>query len=384
MSKSCALEISEVPNTTARQVPFFPYSRVFTDNEQLFIDIFRRVGSRGAFILQEDLARFEANLAAFLGANHALGVGNATDGLLMALRVAGLSAGDEVVLSSHTMVATAAAVHFAGGIPIPVECGLDHLIDPAAVASAITPRTRLIMPTQLNGRTCDMDRLQAIADRHGLEIVEDAAQALGSKFKGRAAGTFGIAGVISFYPAKVLGCFGDGGAVITDDDERREKLSQLRDHGRDSTGAVASWGLNSRLDNVQAAILDFQLARYEHVIERRRKIATLYTDRLAEVAEVTLPPAPNSDPEHFDIYQNYEIEADRRDSLKQYLKNNGIGTLIQWGGQAIHHLKNLGFTQHLPYTDGLFERLLMLPMNMSLSNDDVHYVCDHIRGFYGR
>jgi dTDP-4-amino-4,6-dideoxygalactose transaminase len=384
MPKSNALEFTDSPSTTARRVPFFPYASVFTGNEQPFVDIFRSVGSRGAFILQDDLARFEINLAAFLGANHALGVGNATDGLHFALRAAGISPGDEVILASHTMVATAAAVHFAGGIPVPVECGLDHLIDPEAVAAAVTPRTRFLLPTQLNGRTCDMDRLRAIADQHGLLIVEDAAQALGSKFKGRSAGTFGVAAAISFYPAKVLGCFGDGGAVITNDGEICEKLSQLRDHGRDSSGNIVSWGMNSRLDNLQAAILDFQLARYDQVMARRRGIAANYTEQLGGVHEVVLPPAPDSDPDHFDIYQNYEIEAERRDELKAYLKENGIGTLIQWGGQAIHHLKNLGFTQSLPFTDRLFERLLMLPMNMSITGDDVAHICDHVRRFYGK
>src|ERR1039457_312173 len=262
---------------TGLTVPFFAYPDVFGKHAEQYLEIVKEVGSRGAFILQEDLARFESNLAAFLGANHALGVGNATDGLTFALRAAGIRPGDEVVLSSHTMVATAAAVHFAGGVPVPVECGPDHLIDPEAAAAAVTSRTRFLMPTQLNGRTCNMDRLQAIADKHGLLIVEDAAQALGSRFKGRAAGTFGIAAAISFYPAKVLGCFGDGGAVITNDGAVNERLSQLRDHGRDSSGAIVSWGLNSRLDNVQAAILDFQLASYAEVMQRRRKIAAMYT-----------------------------------------------------------------------------------------------------------
>jgi dTDP-4-amino-4,6-dideoxygalactose transaminase len=282
------------------------------------------------------------------------------------------------------MVATAAAVHFAGGVPVPVECGSDHLIDPDAAAAAITPRTRFLMPTQLNGRTCNMDRLQAIADQHGLLIVEDAAQALGSKFKGRAAGTFGIAAAISFYPAKVLGCFGDGGAVITNDSAVNERLSQFRDHGRASTGEIVSWGMNSRLDNLQAALLDFQLTAYAEVMQRRREIAAMYTELLSDVPEVTLPPAPNSDPDHFDIFQNYEIEAERRDELKQHLKDNGIGTLIQWGGQAIHHLTSLGFNQTLPYTDGLFGRMLMLPMNMFVSDDDVQYISEHVRRFYGR
>ena len=228
-----------------RSVPFFNYPSVFTAHEEEFIALFRETGRRGAFILQQHLADFEQNLAAYLGARHALGVGNATDGLLYALRAAGIGAGDEVILSSHTMVATAAAVHFAGATPIPVDCGDDHLIDPCAVDAAVTSATRAILPTQLNGRTCDMDILQGIADRHGLVIIEDAAQALGSKFKGRAAGTFGAAAAISFYPAKVLGCFGDGGAVITNAAAVHDKVHQLRDHGRNAEGRIVSWGLNS-------------------------------------------------------------------------------------------------------------------------------------------
>jgi len=367
-----------------QHVPFFVYPDVFRSQEEDILRIIQDVGRRGAFIMQRDLADFERHLAQFLSAHHALGVGNATDGLIIALRAAGLNPGDEVILSSHTMIATAAAIHFANGTPVPVECGPDHLMDPAAVESAITSRTRVIMPTQLNGRTCNMNALQAIADKHGLMIVEDAAQALGSRFRGRCAGTFGIAAAISFYPAKVLGCFGDGGAVITQSDEVFNRAYQLRDHGRNQAGQIVCWGLNSRLDNLQAAILDYGLGKYEAVMTRRRQVAAMYQEQLGDVAELVLPPAPDSDSDHYDIYQNYEIEAERRDQLKQYLKDHGIGTLIQWGGEAVHQLKALGFTQQLPYTDYLFSRMLMLPMNMALSDDDVAYVCERVRRFYGR
>jgi dTDP-4-amino-4,6-dideoxygalactose transaminase len=366
-----------------KHVPFFNYGFLFGSNEAEILKVVTDAGRRGAFILQQDLADFERHLAEFVGARRSLGVGNATDGLHFAVRAAGIGPGDEVILSSHTMIATAAAVHFAGATVIPVECGADHLIDADAVDAAITPRTRAIMPTQLNGRTCDMAALGAIARKHGLVIIEDAAQALGSRFKGQCAGTFGLAAAISFYPAKVLGCLGDGGAAITNDDVIYERIFQLRDHGRSTDGAIASWGLNSRLDNLQAALLDFQLKKYETVMHRRRALAGLYTERLKDVAEIVLPPAPDSDPDHFDIYQNYEIEAERRDDLKEYLKKNGIGTLIQWGGQAVHQLKALGFTQNLPKTDLLFQRMLMLPMNMALSDEDLDYVCENIRAFYG-
>lgn len=363
-------------------VPFFNYPYVFTSCEEDFVSIFRDVGQRGAFIMQRDLRDFEQHLAEYTGARYALGVANATDGLHIALRAAGIGPGDEVIFCSHTMVATAAAIHFAGGVPVPVECRADHLIDPTSVEAAITPQTKIIMPTQLNGRTCDMDALQSIANKHNLLIVEDAAQALGSCFKGKQAGTFGIASAISFYPAKTLGGLGDGGAVLTNDDQVYRNLVLLRDHGRDEEGDVVMWGLNIRLDNLQAAILDYKLARYGDEIGRRRELAALYQKHLNDIPELTLPPAPDSDPDHFDIYQNYEIEAERRDELRAYLKENGVGTLIQWGGKAVHQFKKLGFDVSLPYTERMFTRCLMLPLNRSLSDEDALYTCEVIHRFY--
>jgi dTDP-4-amino-4,6-dideoxygalactose transaminase len=296
---------------TTRLVPYFNYPHVFSSHEEEFISIFQDVGRRGAFIMQKDLRDFEQHLAEYTGAKYALGVANATDGLHFSVRAAGIGSGDEVIFCSHTMTATAAAIHFAGAIPVPVECGADHLIDPESVKAAITSRTKAIMPTQLNGRTCDMDALQAIADEHGLLIIEDAAQGLGSKYKGKDAGTFGLASAISFYPAKNLGCLGDGGAVVTNDDDMYHTLMLLRDHGRNEHGEVEMWGLNSRLDNLQAAILDYRLARYDNEeVARRRQIASMYQELLGDVKELVLAPAPDSDPDHFDIYQNYEIEAE--------------------------------------------------------------------------
>lgn len=366
-----------------RDVPFFNYRKAFTEFEEDFVSIFRDVMHRGAFIMQRDLVDFEKRLAEYCGVKHAIGVANATDGLLYAWRAAGLQAGDEVIFPSHTMVASPAAIHFAGGVPVPVDCGDDHLIDPDAIEAAVTSKTRAICPVQLNGRTANMDKIQAIADKHGLFILEDSAQGLGSKFKGKAAGTFGKAGVFSFYPAKILGCFGDGGAVITNDDEIARQLLLIRDHGRNHDGDVEMWGMNTRLDNLQAAILDFQFKDYQTIIDRRRAIAAHYQTLLGDLEQLTLPPAPVTDGDHYDAYQNYEIEADRRDDLKLFLRENGIGTLIQWGGKAVHQFAKLGFNVSLPRTERLFERCLMLPMNMTLTDEDVAYVAAVIRRFYG-
>lgn len=367
-----------------REIPFFNYRGAFGSIEAELMATITDVIHRGAFIMQRDLTEFEAAVAKYLGVKHAFGVGNATDGLMLSFRAAGLQPGDEVIFPSHTMVASPASVHFAGGVPVPVDIGSDHMIDPAAIEAAITKKTRFIMPVQVNGRTCDMDAIEAIAGTHGLRIVEDAAQALGSKFRGRFAGTFGVAASFSFYPAKVLGCLGDGGLVTTNDDAVADRVHQLRDHGRDRNGDVVSWGMNSRLDNIQAAVLHLQFRDYQSIIDHRRAVARAYQAVLGGVPEVVLPPAPDADARHFDVYQNYELEADRRDALKAHLRERGIGTLIQWGGKAVHQFGHLGITASLPVTDRFFTRCLMLPMNMMVTTDDAEYVGGVIRAFYGR
>jgi dTDP-4-amino-4,6-dideoxygalactose transaminase len=369
---------------TGRKIPFFDYPALFAELEPEIMSTVREVFARGAYIMQSDLAGFESELAAYVGVKHAIGVADGTMGLLLPLLALELKPGDEVLVPSHTFVASAAAIHHAGGTPVLVDCGPDHLIDPASVRRKLGPRTRGIMPVQLNGRTADMAEIGAIAREHGLFIVEDSCQALGSKFQGRCAGTFGIAGSFSFYPSKTLGCFGDGGAVITNDDAMAERVRTLRDHGRGHDGNVSVWGYNSRLDNVQAAILRIKLNRYDDYVARRRAIAALYQQRLQSCRGLLLPPAPGSQPDHFDVFQNYEIEADNRDALRAHLETRGVKTIIQWGGKVLHQFPKLGLGAPLPYAERMSHRFMLLPLNTALSDDDVHYVCDAIEDFYSR
>jgi dTDP-4-amino-4,6-dideoxygalactose transaminase len=370
--------------TTTLSIPFFPYANLFRAQEEELMAVMADVCRRGAYIMQKDCREFEQNLAAFMGVRHAFGVANGTDALIIGLKAVGIGPGDEVILPSHTYIATAGAVHMVGATPVLAECGPDHMLDAADAEQRITPRTRAIMPVQVNGRTCDMDALAAVAVRHGLHIVEDAAQGLGSRFNGRSAGTFGLFGTISFYPAKLLGCFGDGGAIVTNDDAIAEQVALLRDHGRNDAGRVVAWGYNSRLDNLQAALLNHKLKSFPRDIERRRAIAALYQAGLGDLPEIVLPPAPGTDPRHFDVYQNYELEADRRDQLKAYLEAEGVRTIIQWAGTPVHQFSELGFTVQLPKTDRFFTRCLMLPMNMALSDEEVSYIVATIRRFYGK
>ncbi|MBN8551227.1 MAG: DegT/DnrJ/EryC1/StrS family aminotransferase, partial [Deltaproteobacteria bacterium] len=338
------------------KVPFFNYQALFRADEPALTAIFKDVCERGAYIAQRELSDFEEALARFCGVRFAVGVADGTDAIIIALKAAGIGPGDEVIVASHTMVATAAAVAFVGATPVLVDCGRDHMMDISSARAAITTRTKALLPTQLNGRCCNMEALGALASEHGLIILEDAAQALGAKFKGRDAGTFGVAGTISFYPAKTLGCFGDGGAIFCNDESVHRTIKLLRDHGRDERGEVVCWGLNSRLDNLQAAILLHKLKSYPQAIQRRREIAAMYQRLLGDLEQVQLPPGPDSDERYFDIYQNYEIEAEQRDQLRTFLSENGIGTLVQWGGKAVHQWSGLGFKISLPYTERMFQR----------------------------
>ena len=339
---------------------------------------------RGAYIMQKECHDFDVNLAKFMGVKYAFGVANGTDAIIIGLKAVGIGLGDEVILPSHTYIATAASVHMVGAMPVLAECGSDHMLDAADVEKRITAKTKAIMPVQVNGRTCDMDALQALADKHDLMIVEDAAQGLGSKFKGRCAGTFGKFGTISFYPAKLLGCFGDGGAIVTNDDEIARQIILLKDHGRNEGGRVVAWGYNSRLDNIQAAVLDHKLKDYPQAIDRRRAVAARYQAGLGDLPKLALPPSPSADERHFDVYQNYELEADRRDELRTYLDRHGIKTIIQWAGTPVHQFTELGFTVELPKTDQFFKRCMMLPMNAAVTDDEVDYIVKTIRSFYGR
>jgi len=368
---------------TMKNIPFFNYPALFEQRKDEYLSIVQDVLSRGAYIMQQDLIDFENDLAKYLGVKHAIGVADGTMALLTSLMAAGIGEGDEVIVPSHTFIASAAAIHHSGAKPILADCKEDHLIDPDSISKLITSKTKAIMPVQLNGRVADMDAINKIAVKHNLVIIEDSCQALGAKYKDQFAGTFGLTGTFSFFPAKTLGCFGDGGAVVTNSDEVAEKIRMIRDHGRDpSDGKVKIFGFNSRLDNLQAAILGFKLKYYDEDVDRRRQIAALYHTHLNTVKQILLPPAPDSQVNHFDVFQNYEIEAQQRDKLKAFLADNGIGTLIQWGGKAVHQFTKLGFDQVLPFTEEVFTRLLVLPLNMSITDAEVNYVAEKIIAFY--
>jgi len=364
------------------KVPFIDYPRHYHRLEGEIDAAIKEVLSRGDLILRDQVRQFERNMASFLGVDYAVGVNSCTDAMHLSLRAAGLGQGDEVITVAHTFVATVAVIVHCGATPVLVDVGDDFNMDVEQLEEAISPRTKAILPVHLNGRCCNMEKLMDIASKHNLIVVEDAAQALGATFDGKKAGTFGLAGCFSFYPAKLLGAAGDAGIVVTDDKELAEKIRLFRDHGRETKEDIAFFGFNSRLDNLQAAVLNVKFNYVAKWIERRRELATIYHRGLSDLLGLRLPPPPGSDGRYFDVFTNYVVRAQERDKLVTYLNERGIEVLVSWP-KPLHHQQALGLGHfHLPETERISKEVVSLPLNTEISDEQVEFVIESIRNFY--
>jgi len=365
-------------------IPFFDYPQQFMGNELKYMEIIRKTLQEGAYILGDDLKQFEKNLARFVGTEYAVGVNNCTDALLISLYAAGIGAGDEVISVSHTFVATIEVIKFLGAIPVLVDIADDHNMDVDLIEPLITEKTKAIIPVHLNGSICsNIEKLQFIAEKYNLVIIEDAAQSLGALYKKKGAGSFGLAGCFSFYPAKLLGTFGDAGAIVTDDFNFYKYVKMIRNHGRGDDGYINCWGINSRMDNIHAAILDYKLTLLKTSITRRREIAGMYFEGLSDTNELLLPFPPDGDDDRYNVYQNYEIEAEERDELVYYLSEKGIQTMLPWGGNGVHQFYTLNMGNYnLIKTEELFKKVVMLPLYPELQNNQINYIITSIRDYY--
>ena len=318
--------------------------------------------AKGDLVLRQQLRDFEQHLAEFVGTKYAVGVNSCYHALHFSLLASGVGPGDEVITVAHTFVATVSAIVHAGAKPVLVDVRENYNMDPAAFEAAITSRTKAVIPVHLNGRVCEMDRIMAVAQKHGLVVIEDAAQALGAAFAGKRAGSFGLAGCFSFYPFKALGGLGDGGAVTTDDPEVARFVTLVRFNGEDrQTGEFHHHGYTAVLDNVQAAVLDVKLRHLEDWIKHRRTIANLYREGLEGSEGLWLPHF--EDDRHFDSYQNYVIRTECRDQLRQYLMEEGVETLVHWPKPMWEHrglhLENPGMAE----TESICREVISLPMS---------------------
>ena len=334
----------------------------------------QRVLERGWYILGPEVEAFEAAFARYHGVAHAIGVGNGTDAIELALRAGGIGHGDEVITVAHTAVATVCAIERTGATPVLVDIDpITYTMNPAAVQAAVTPHTRAVVPVHLYGHPADMTSLGGLAERHRLLLVEDCAQAHGARYDGRLVGTMGQMGAFSFYPTKNLGAYGDGGAIITNDNQVAERLRRLRNYGQTSRYHHLDRGVNSRLDEMQAAILAVKLPRLNKHNAERRRLAVCYGQHLRGMA------LPHADAHVHHVYHLYVVRHPQRDRLQETLGRRGIGTLIHYPVPI--HLQpayaDLGCGPgSLPVTERIAGEILSLPMYVGLSTSDIETIAN--------
>jgi dTDP-4-amino-4,6-dideoxygalactose transaminase len=362
-----------------KAVPFLDLSRLHQSIREPLDAAYRRVIDSGNFIMGPELEAFEAEFAQYCEVKHCIGVGNGLEALHLLLQAYEIGPGDEVIVPSNTFIATWLAVSECGAIPVPVEPDVNtHNIDPALIANAITNRTRAIIPVHLYGQAADMDSINALAAKHGLIVIEDAAQAQGARYKGRRTGALGHAAGTSFYPGKNLGALGDGGAVLTNDDKIAEKVKQLRNYGSKVKYQHDLAGYNSRLDEMQAAFLRAKLPVLDQWNARRREIATQYSALLAG-SGVVLPFVP----EHAEpVWHLYVIRSQQRDALKSFLEKQGISTVIHYPVPPHQQGCYRSFAgRSLPIAEVLAQEVLSLPMSPAMRSDEVEFVAETLTSY---
>lgn len=363
-------------------IPFLDLKAPYQELQAEMDAAYRRVMASGQYILGEEVERFEQAFAEYCGARHCIGVGNGLDALHIILRSYGIGPGDEVIVPSNTYIATWLAVTYAGATPIPVEPDpRTYNIDPARIEAAISPRTRAIMPVHLYGQAADMAPILAIARRHGLKVIEDAAQAHGAYYRSKRVGTIGDAAGFSFYPGKNLGAMGDAGAIVTNDSDLASKARMLRNYGSRVKYRHEIAGFNTRLDPLQAAFLAVKLRYLDEWNTRRAHLAQRYMERLAEVRGVILPVVlPHTQP----VWHLFVVRHPRRNELQQYLAQHGINTLIHYpvpphrsGAYAL-----LGYSAgDFPIAEELAHTIVSLPIGPHLSGADQERVIDAVKMF---
>lgn len=361
------------------RVPFLDLGRMHQEIKVPLQAAFQRVMDSSRFILGPELDAFESEFAHYCDVKYCIGVGNGLDAIRLLLRAYGIGAGDEVLVPSNTFIATWLAVSQRGATPVPVEpCAATHNIDPGALLAAITPRTRAIIPVHLYGQPADMDAISAIAQRHDLIVIEDAAQAQGALYKRRRVGSLGHAAATSFYPTKNLGALGDGGAVLTNDAAIAEKVRLLRNYGSHVKYMHEQQGCNSRLDEMQAAFLRVKLGCLDDWNARRRKRAGQYTAQLRDLG-LGLPGVPEwCEP----VWHLYVIRSLQRDALHLHLEQCGISTVIHYPVPPHRQACYTEFSANrLPIAETLADEVISLPLSPCTTEQEISLVVSALRAF---
>jgi dTDP-4-amino-4,6-dideoxygalactose transaminase len=356
-------------------IPFLDVGRLHASLADELVAAHRRVVASNRLILGPEVEAFEREFAAYCEAKHCIGVSNGLDAMTLALRAAGIGAGDEVIVPAHTYIATWLAVSHIGAMPVPADALANTcLMDPEAVAAAVTPRTKAILPVHLYGQPANMSAIMRIADKHGLFVLEDAAQAHGARYDRKRVGALGHAGAFSFYPSKNLGALGDGGGVVTNDDNLAARIRKLRNYGAVQKNVHETLGYNARLDEMQAAFLRVKLPHLDHWNATRRDRARQYERMLGGVRGLeTQAVVPDVEP----VWHLFTVRSNRRDAIIQALAEAAVGCFIHYPTPP--HLQaayaDLGFGRGaFPVAERIADTVLSLPMDPLMSVGDVERV----------
>jgi dTDP-4-amino-4,6-dideoxygalactose transaminase len=360
----------------------------YLSNQSAIDEAIHRVLTAGRYILGDATAAFERQFAEYVGVPHALGVGNGTEALHLALRGMGIGPGHEVITVSHTAVATVAAVEMCGATPVLVDIDPEsYTLDAALLEKARSDRSKAVVPVHLYGQPCDLDAIARFAQKHGLFVIEDCAQSHGALYRGQRTGSWGHAAAFSFYPTKNLGCLGDGGAITTRDPSLFDRLNALRQYGWDENRISHVAGWNSRLDELQAAVLRVKLAHLEEANQRRIRIARTYHESLSRIPELVLP-SPTPGTTH--VYHQYVVrctDQSVRNRLMAHLSEQGIQTAVHYP-VPVHlqpaYASRLPGSSFLPVTEDICRRILSLPLYPELTDEEIRRVAKTIETFFSR
>jgi len=363
-----------------KSIPYIDLEHQHSQIEEELLDKIKTVLKHGQFILGQEVENFEKQFAEFNESKYAVGVASGTDALILALKALDIRAGDEVITVPNSFLASTSSIALVGAKPVFVDVGDDFNMNPHLIEEKITPQTKAILPVHLTGRPAAMNEINLIAKNNNLYVIEDAAQAVGAKYHDKKVGNLGIAGCFSLHPLKNLNACGDAGILTTNDESIYEYILKARNHGLKDRDKCDFWSLNSRLDAMQAAILQVKLKYLDEWTEQRRSIAAYYTKHLEEIVKV-----PNELDYEYCVYQTFKIQAEKRNELHAYLADRGISTAIHYS-IPIHLQKaanSLGYKRgDFPVTEEQCEKILSLPIYQDLKNGDFEIIVNIIKKFY--
>ena len=366
-------------------VPFFDYKEYCKEID--YKKLLEEVLDSGYLIGGPNVEELEKELIKLTGIKNCITVGNATDAMEIIFQYLNLPENSSVLVPAHTMLATASAAKSANLNPIPIDVNnKSFMVEIEELKNSNFENVSAVMITQLNGIVADMDPIKSFCEENNYYLIEDSAQGIGAFNNKSHSGSWGVGGCLSFYPAKVIGCLGDGGAIITNNNDLAEFSRSYRDHGRGNQLEAINWGRNSRLDSLNARVIRERLKSLDNLISKRRKLALIYYEYLSMIEKkgyIVLPQKYSTNSKSLGTFQNFEIQAKSREELISFLKSRNISTIKQWGGFSIAHFSKLGFNiDKYPSTKRLFEKLLLLPLNHLMSEEKIKYVSESIREFY--